>query len=57
MKSSRDVNRRDFGGAAAATVTAAPLHLCSLVYSSRSTAMNANVQAKGEDATAIRSFM
>jgi pimeloyl-ACP methyl ester carboxylesterase len=56
MKKARGLNRRLFCGAAAATVAASPLGLPSFLFSPRSTAMNANVQPKGDDATAVRAF-
>ena len=56
IKSARGLNRRDFCGAAAAAAAASPFGLSGFPYSPRSTAMNANVQTKGSDSTALRPF-
>src|SRR5580704_9991116 len=56
MTSAPSFNRRYFCGAAAATVAASPIGLSSLMFSPRSTSMNANVRTNGSDATAIRPF-
>src|SRR5690242_13134375 len=50
------LNRRRFCGAAAAAVAAGTLALPTLLFSARSTAMNAVVQQKDNDRTAIRPF-
>src|SRR6185437_9219508 len=50
------MNRRSFFGAAAATAAASTLGHPSLVLAERSSSMNAAVQPKGGDATAIRPF-
>jgi pimeloyl-ACP methyl ester carboxylesterase len=51
-----DRNRRLLCGAAAATAVASPLGLAGVLFSSRSIAMNANVETHGGDASAIRPF-
>src|SRR5580692_5171136 len=56
MKVARGYSRRRFCGATVATVVASPLGLSGFLYSPRSTAMNANVQTKGSDSSALRPF-
>jgi pimeloyl-ACP methyl ester carboxylesterase len=56
MNRTPGMNRRRFCKAAAVTVAASPLGFSSFLFSQRSPAMNAVVQPKGSDTTAIRPF-
>jgi pimeloyl-ACP methyl ester carboxylesterase len=56
MHKTRGMNRRRFFGVAAATASASALGLPSLVLAERSSTMNAAVQSKSGEKTAIRPF-